>query len=173
MSYCNQKDNNKHKECFGKIISGRSNAKEQVADWNTYFYEILGKRFYPGSLNIVMKEPLFLDTNKAIKFADNRYLWVGMVDSEPVYIYRWSSCPLHVIELFSEIKLRDYLKLNDGETVCIKIPYEFVSQSMVIKSIAWGVLWKKREAWYYANQYYFNLTKKFPFKYLRKLSSQG
>ena len=78
----------------------------------------------------------------------------------PVYLLRWNRCPLHVIEVLSKHRLRDFFSINDGDVLTISIKSDYVSDLALSKRIAWFALWKKREYMYYSSDYYYNILRR-------------
>ena len=144
----------------GTVISGRGKTESKFKKWNKIFDKKINKIFYPGSLNLVLQEPIMLNTNKALNFANKYFLWNGIIDDVPVYLLRWNRCPLHIIEVLSKHRLRDFFRINDGEAITISIKNDYVSDLALSKRIAWFVLWKKREYLYYSSDYYYNILRK-------------
>jgi hypothetical protein len=155
------------------VVSGRSITKRKVERWNGIFYKKINTTFYPGSLNLILSEPVLLNPSKAFKFANNYLLWEGIINNVPVYFLRWKNCPFHVVEAFSQYRLRDYLLLNDGDIVTVKINSNYFLNLSFPKKTVWWLLWKKREPLFYLSDYYNKIVRKaFIIKHINNAASQ-
>jgi hypothetical protein len=61
-----------------------------------------------------------------------------------VWLYRWRTCPLHVVEVFSPICLRDRLSLKDGHDVHLHVGDEHSAAIDMVGNLAWAALWMGR-----------------------------
>jgi len=137
-----------------EVISGRGKAKVSLGEIQNLENEKLN--IYPGSLNLVAKLPLRLDDSRAsfVNKDGKRKFWKTKLNDVDVYIYRWPSCPLHIFELVSIEKLRDKMNLNDGSSVRLEVPKEYIKKLHWLESLSWFLLYFKRESWYYKKENY-------------------
>jgi len=84
------------------VISGRGLAVNDRADDIQDLSTRLNIKLINGSLNLISRKPVYLDTKKAIYFnGSDFYYWNGTIGGIPVIINRWWGCPAHVFEIFS------------------------------------------------------------------------
>jgi CTP-dependent riboflavin kinase len=158
-------------EIFGRIISGRGQAQRVVEQHYTDIIKVTKKCLFPGSLNVFLTYPVLLDTSHAQRFDNNRYIWLARIEGldAPIYVYRWRGCPLHIVELFSTVKLRDVLGIIDFSEINISISTSMLGEIKPINYAVWYMLWRFREPYYYSCETY----KKFIyFLRIRFLASQ-
>jgi len=141
------------KSLNGKIVSGRGRSQYDLNDLKFK----LDDNLYPGSLNLVLNEPVILNgKNAAVVFDDGkRFLWEIKVDNidSKVYAYRWKGTPLHIIELVSSKKLR-----NKNDILIIEIDNKLIRNTPLITKISWYIIWWRRQNWYYTNNIYKEVT---------------
>ena len=146
----------------GSIIDGRGRATGDLKNLD----DIVQKKLEPGSLNLVLSEPILL-SNHYIDFIfdkENRFLWSIVIDGYtiPVYIYRWNGTPMHIVELVSTENLRRYCNLEDNK-LTIMIDNIKIKRVPFFSRLCWYLLWWRRENWYYSKDAY----KIFISKYLK------
>lgn len=157
----------------GKVVSGRGRANQDIAPHFNALETEYGKKIFPGTLNIVLKEPLLLNVNHAYDFeSGRRFTWKVDIEGQAAFIllYRWNGCPLHVLEIISDVKLREVLELEDSSQVEFVIKSEMVSSLEWYRRIAWIIVWKWRSSWYYKRDGYKRLVYRLP--RLRWMTSQ-
>lgn len=143
-------------EVEGSIISGRGKASYHLLESFDELKSITNETLVPGSLNVVLKRPVWLAPERAMPFAGgHRMLWRGWLDGIPVWLYRWSAAPLHVVEILSSIHLRSALNLRDGMRVRIKLDADQVRPIPWLARAAWAVIWSDRRTWSYTNDTYY------------------
>lgn len=141
----------------GVVASGRSQARVIMNEKSRELRALVGVDLQPGSLNLVLEEPLRLVTEKSVRFdRDLRYLWKAqLVGSErPVWIYRWRGCPLHVCEIVSPVHLRTDLGLADGDRMTLIIEAEVIGRVGQLARVVWSLLWQGRQHHYYGSESY-------------------
>lgn len=157
----------------GVVLSGRNKGKSDIGKNIDFIQKELECKIYPGTLNLVLDFPVELNTNSAFCFEqNNRMIWkLDYPDRNiKLFIYRWSGCPLHIIEIVSNRNLRNCFNLKDGDTLTLNISKSLINEIPLISSIIWGLLWRGRESWYYKFESYKNTIYKYP--RIRQLASQ-
>jgi hypothetical protein len=143
----------------GTVASGRGNATKHLSKSAHELRQIVGRDVFPGSLNVLLKAPLRLDESAAHRFDDGaRLLWPASLYGTDVWLYRWRHAPLHVLEVVSTVRLRDVLRLADGELVTIKIGHERIGDVSWTNRIVWSAFWLGRRQWCYSNDRYYYRT---------------
>lgn len=143
-------------EVEGTVISGRGEASFRLKEAAAELKSITHEALFPGSLNVVLRRPIWLEPDQAIPFADGRWmLWRGWLDGIPVWLFRWSVAPLHVVEILSSVHLRSMFKLRDGGPVRIKLGVDQLRPIHWLGRIAWTVIWSGRKTWSYTNDAYY------------------
>jgi hypothetical protein len=84
-----------------------------------------------------------------------RSLWPATVNGVDVWIYRWTSCPLHVVEIVSSVHLRLHLLLCDGDDVVLRVSNALVGSVGAADRLVWAVCWLGRRHWAYSRNAYF------------------
>lgn len=147
---------NKFMELDGTVMSGRGQASLRLVDSAAELRSITGEELVPGSLNVVLDRPVWLAPERAIAFADGRWLlWRGWLNGSPVWLFRWSIAPLHVIEVLSSIHLRSAFNLRDGQQVTIKLDIDQLHPIPWLARAAWALIWSGRKTWSYTNDAYY------------------
>ena len=148
----------KEKKIEGYVISGRGQAASLVTRNSNLLFSMLGKELFPGSLNVVLNEPVIFRIREGNVFdSGRRYIWQARIEGvqDPVYVYRWHGCPLHILEVMSICKLRTELNLRDFDEIKIILDEEVVINSVsTLRKSFWAIFWRYREHWYYSNEIY-------------------
>lgn len=145
----------------GHTLSGRGKATKHILQEYDEFSTATAEQILPGSLNVVLREPILLDSQKAkIISGGSRLLWKAHLFDKPVWVYRFLHAPLHVVEILSSDHLRTELSLKDGDVVELKLASEIVVDLTFRQKAAWTFIWKGREKWSYNWDYYFLGTQK-------------
>ena len=139
----------------GVITSGRGKAQGDLKKIYKDLYIKTGLCVIPGTLNIVLDEPILLKDNKAHCFENgHRMFWIAETSGHPILIYRWKGAPLHIFEILSPIHLRNTLNLRDNNRIKIEIQRNIISPLTQLKKLTWLTLWKYREKTYYTHNIY-------------------
>lgn len=140
----------------GEIVKGNGRSLEDLDE----LINKIGIKLYPGSLNLVLKDPIFLEVNQSdIVFGNNnnRYIWKAKIKDFPeiecVYVYRWNGSPLHIIEVISDEMIRQHLK-KEQKLLTVEIDKKSLRPLSWFGKIIWKFTWYKRENWYYKNKWY-------------------
>lgn len=143
----------------GKIVSGRGVATTHIGMFEREIKDIMGERPFPGSLNLVLDRPIRVDFEKVKKFDDGfRMLCPARMNGVDVWVYRWMTTVLHAVEIIAPVKLREHLRLGDGDVVSLQIRKDLLVAIPLLDRLAWAVFWAGRKSWCYTNdQYYFRI----------------
>lgn len=142
-------------ELHGVVASGRGRAAHDLAACEPVLYQALGATPYPGTLNLLLPVPVRLRAQGGYELMPfQRAVWPARIDTEPVWIYRWKSAPLHVIELVGLRCLRRALALENGAMVTVTLPAGRIAAAGGGGRIAWWLLWRGREQAYYRSRLY-------------------
>lgn len=145
----------------GAVLSGRGKAAAHIKEDFEEFCTATGQEFLPGSLNIALDQPLFLNAETAISVSEgDRLLWQATLFDQPVWIYRFPHAPLHVVEVLSTEHLRSRFDLEDGQSVPLSIAATDVIDTTLRQRVAWALLWKGRETWSYRRDGYYMRTRR-------------
>ena len=137
-----------------RVIAGRGKAGVLVQSYHSALKELLGSPIYPGSLNLCLTAPVWLNPDRAKTFANNRMLWPAKLCDTSIWVYRWPTAPLHVAEVFARERLRDTLMLTDGDLVNIQFEPQDVLPTPFWSQAFYQLLWSRRGEWYYTNDTY-------------------
>lgn len=118
----------------GNVVSGIGNFSYWIEKLQEHYLRKTGMKFFPGTLNISLSEPYSLP-KKVIRLEGHEYggtVSVSMVpcqiSGKDAFLLRTDANeegrghhPKTIIEIASDVKLRDYFHLKDGDCVEIKI----------------------------------------------------
>jgi hypothetical protein len=139
----------------GMVCKGRGGATQRTADFADFAHDYFGKPMVRGTFNVVLPAPVGLDPSSRLTFLeDGRSLWPVTVEGKPALAYRWPTCPLHVIEIISPMKLREDLGVGNGEFVSLGIDDGVLAPTKRRQLLSWQLLWRWRETRYYSNNIY-------------------
>ena len=140
----------------GRVASGRGVARQHIEGNITELRSITGEDLFPGSLNLVLSNPVKFKSCFAKYFdCKTRMLWPGWINGiGNVWLYRWRGCPLHVVEVLSNVNLRENLNLVDGDLLTINTTNLFCINLTVLDRLSYILLWHYRCEWYYSKGWY-------------------
>ncbi len=140
----------------GQVASGRGNAGPELHALRREVEAIVGEPIFPGSINLILNAPLRLRAGAARTFDDGkRMLWPATFNGIDVWVYRWRSCPLHIVEVVSAIHVRSYFQLADGDRVTLGLDAALIEGLRAVDRVIWAMLWLGRERWAYSAEPYF------------------
>ena len=119
----------------GKVVSGMGNFSFWIEKLHDYYFRKTGMHFYPGTLNVELEQPYSLPED-VIRLEGHEYggtVSVSMVpctiEGRKAFLLRTDlneqgrgHHPKTIIEIATEVRLRDALGLKDGDVVVIEIP---------------------------------------------------
>jgi riboflavin kinase, archaea type len=119
----------------GKVVSGMGNFSFWIEKLHDYYFHKTGMHFYPGTLNVELEQPYSLPKD-VIRLEGHEYggtVSVSMVpctiEGRKAFLLRTDlneqgrgHHPKTIIEIATEVRLRDALGLKDGDVVVIEIP---------------------------------------------------
>ncbi|HTA78626.1 MAG TPA: DUF120 domain-containing protein [Terracidiphilus sp.] len=119
----------------GKVVSGMGNFSFWIEKLHDYYFRKTGMHFYPGTLNVELEQPYSLPKD-VIRLEGHEYggtVSVSMVpctiEGRKAFLLRTDlneqgrgHHPKTIIEIATEVRLRDALGLKDGDVVVIEIP---------------------------------------------------
>lgn len=119
----------------GRVVSGRGDFGFWIGRLNHLYTQKTGMRLYPGTLNVELPSPYSLPS-EVIRLEAEEYGGRVSVSIVPCRIFDRQSFllrtdenerglghhPRNVIEIASDIRLRDLFKLEDGSWVDIELP---------------------------------------------------
>jgi hypothetical protein len=166
-------DGRRHKTLRALVTKGRGIASKLRSSELGEISEKFGLKFVQGSLNLVSREPLWLDTQKCFFISGTHCYWHARLNGIPIVLNRWiGGCPVHVFEIFSEAHLRSLFNLADGDQVRLEIPLDCVhapSNNTRLNRVLWYLAWLGRERCFYADGWYLNLVSHSQFRpFLRR-----
>lgn len=142
---------------FGKVVSGRGIAGSHIKGCTELLLGILDGPPVLGTLNVLLNKPIHFDPDEAAVIAkDNRMFWPLKINGHPCLAYRWQGCPLHVVEVVSDVVLREQLGLEDNERVFLQS--STARPASKLQHLAWTILWRGRSRWFYSRDKYLRWT---------------
>lgn len=143
------------------VLPGRGKGVRRVNRLDEKLRQKLGAVPYPGTLNLVAREPVRFARNKNSEYRIGRkYLYPAEIRGTKVWVYRWKNAPYHVFEIMSEHKLRDKLKLADHAECELVVRDGDVVSLNFLQRLFWNLFWKDREGDFYSNSRRARLGKK-------------
>ena len=145
------------------VLGGRGIASEIRADETQEISRKFGLSLINGSLNLISKSPVWLDTDRAIYTNGNgHFYWRASLNGIPVIVNRWiRRCPVHIYEVFAEEHLRSRFGLVDGDAVTLEISNDIVDKernSSALNRLVWYLAWRGRERFAYRDGFYTGLA---------------
>jgi len=119
----------------GRVVSGRSDFGNWIERLSSFYEEKTGMRLYPGTLNIELSVPYSLPS-EVKRLEANEYGGSVSVSIVPCRIFdrrafllrtdqNEQGTGLHarnIIEIATDIRLRDAYQLKDGDWVDVEVP---------------------------------------------------
>jgi hypothetical protein len=142
------------------VAAGNGKSSFHVERQAELIRDALGASMVIGSLNIILKRPVVLknETARTTCFDNEKphFYWPGRLNGTDVWLYRWQSAPLHIVELLGTVHLRTHLHLSDGDAVEVEARQCDIGRIPALGRLAWILLWSGRRKGTYANhRYYF------------------
>jgi hypothetical protein len=137
----------------GTVCSGRGLAKDQLAPLHEQLGQYLGAPPMPGSLNVLLRQPVSLHDGRPVIATSGRAFWPVSFNGIDALVHRWRYCPLHVVEIVSHIALRRHFGLQDGASVRIDLTGA-IAPTPLSSTLSWWLAWRGREALFYSNDAY-------------------
>lgn len=118
----------------GSVVSGIGNFSYWIEKLQEHYFRKTGMRFYPGTLNVELKDPYSLP-KQVIRLEASEYggaVSVSMVactiGGKEAFLLRTDANeegrghhPKTIVEIACDVRLRDYFGLRDGDTVEIEV----------------------------------------------------
>lgn len=155
MSCENSSDLNYVVSCT--ISGGRGRASFERSAEVLQLEKQAGVVFFPGSLNLLTKYPVYLLPGASISPAQGHMFFHAKANGLDVYLNRWQGSPAHVFEAFSPEPLRSSLGVENGSMIKVDIPIGCVDQdrtSNTKNGLVWIALWRFREELFYLSDWY-------------------
>jgi 2-polyprenyl-3-methyl-5-hydroxy-6-metoxy-1,4-benzoquinol methylase len=154
----------------GQVSSGRGKGAAFVERHANQIRQALGEHdgIARGSLNVVLKRPILLRDETAIKTHFDKLLrldWPGRLNGVDVWLHRWESSPLHILELLSAAHLRTRFGLSDGDEIEIEARVCDIAGIPNGARLAWAALWFGRRKWCYTHEAYRGPAQRWSEKY--------
>ena len=119
----------------GRVASGLGNFSFWIDHLADYYEAKTGMRLFPGTLNIELEEPYDLPKDGVIRFEAEEFGGTVSVSMQPCTIFDRSAFILRtdanaeerghhrrtIIEIATDVKLRDAFGLQDGDLVEVSI----------------------------------------------------
>lgn len=117
----------------GKIVSGMGNFSYWIEKLHEHYLHKTGMKLFPGTLNVQLDEPYTLP-NQVIRLERQEYGGSVSVNIVPCSILGKSAFilrtdaneegrghhPRTIVEVATDVRLRDHFHLNDGDVVRIE-----------------------------------------------------
>lgn len=118
----------------GKVGSGKGDFAQWIAKLGDHYARKTGMRLFPGTLNVHLDQEFCLPRER-IRLEGSEYGGRVSVNLVPCTIFGRRAFilrtdaneegkgdhPRHVVEIATDIKLRDVFRLEDGSTVTIEV----------------------------------------------------
>ena len=142
----------------GRGLASKIRSRDLDDIWNNF-----GIFLIDGSLNLISKSPLWLNSHKAIYFnGKGTFFWRAYLNDFPVIISRWAGgCPAHIYEVYSDQHLRSKFALKDGSICILSFPLDSVDErktSAFKNRAVWFLTWRGREHFVYRDCAYKTLV---------------
>jgi CTP-dependent riboflavin kinase len=119
----------------GKVVSGLGNFGQWIERLSGFYEQKTGMRLYPGTLNIELPSEYSLPTG-VIRLEADEYGGGVSVSLVPCRIFERQAFllrtdqnekgvghhPRNIIEIATDVRLRDHYKIKDGDWVEIEVP---------------------------------------------------
>jgi riboflavin kinase len=119
----------------GKVVSGLANFGQWIDRLSSFYEQKTGMKFYPGTLNVELTSEYSLPAN-VIRLEAAEYGGRVSVSIVPCRIFNRTAFllrtdqnergtghhPRTIIEIATDVRLRDHYQLKDGDRVEIEIP---------------------------------------------------
>lgn len=133
----------------GFVAPGRGIGADKVMTNQDVIGKILGATPYPGTLNVVLSDPLILKEAHQLDIKGKLFGIQGAINGMPCLVYRFHGAPLHVVEIVSSAHLRNSLGLKDGQAVEISLPRKNTAVPAPWRRRLWELFYKGRPSAYY------------------------
>jgi riboflavin kinase len=118
----------------GKVVSGLGNFSFWIAKLESHYLRKTGMKLFPGTLNVLLDEPYSLPERR-LRLEKEEYGGTVSVNILPCHIFDTPAFllrtdlnesghgphPKNVIEIATDVKLRDVYRLSDGDTVVVRL----------------------------------------------------
>lgn len=118
----------------GKVTSGQGNFSYWIEKLHDHYYRKTGLHLYPGTLNLLLDEPYSLPAQR-LRLEKEEYGGAVSVNLVPCRIFNRAGFllrtdlnesgngphPRNLIEIATDIRLRDAYSLADGDVVEVEI----------------------------------------------------
>lgn len=118
----------------GRVVSGQGNFSYWIEKLSPYYELKTGMILFPGTLNIQLEEPYDLPTD-VIRLEKEEYGGTVSVSIQPCTIFGRKAFilrtdgnasdtgehPRTIIEIATDVKLREIYRLNDGDLVEVEL----------------------------------------------------
>jgi riboflavin kinase len=119
----------------GTVVSGMGNFSYWIEKLENHYFRKTGLHLYPGTLNVRLEEPYSLP-QQTIRLEGHEYGGTVSVNLVPCTIQGRAAFllrtdaneqerghhPKTIIEIATDVRLRDYFKLQDEDRVEIELP---------------------------------------------------
>jgi hypothetical protein len=110
---------------------------------------LLGKKPFPGTLNIVLDKPFILRQVVPLDAKPKQFGVKASINGVPCIVYRWRGAPLHVLEVIADVSLRKSLGLEDEQEVNLTLPDNSLREPSGWKIWLWKMFYGKKPELYY------------------------
>lgn len=140
----------------GIVCSGRNLAEDNILSSEKQLRVLTGEKFYPGSLNLALAMPLRLRESAASRFGikDEMRLWRASCRGQEVFVYRWPTCPLTILEVLAPFSFREQYGLSNGDELKLTIDSSIITPIDLRSWLGWVVIWAGRSKLCYSDVYY-------------------
>lgn len=143
------------------VVSGRGIASKNV-EAEPKSSVIKNKTLFPGTLNLIGKEPIVFRLQASENEVTSRAQFYSIVlNGTKCWVRRYPQCPFHILEVVSEVNLRNALEVIDGSEVNLEMDSRVLEPIGFFRNLGWHLAWKGREFWFYRFDWYPKLISKF------------
>lgn len=136
-------------QLIGTVASGRGWGGTTVASNQERIEELLGEAPFPGTLNVLLDDPVFFRSNEHFGSKPKEVLIPAQINGTKCLIYRWRRAPAHIAEIIAATSLRDLLGLEEGQRIKLSLPGRHVKKLSYWRYLLWSAFYKKRPHLYY------------------------
>jgi hypothetical protein len=142
----------------GRVAAGRGKGTSYVERHADQIRDALGEseNLVNGSLNVLLRRPVMLRDDTAVKtrFDGLRLDWPARLNGTGVWLHRWESAPLHIVELLCTKHLRTHQNLSDGDKIEIEVRTCDIGRISAAGWMTWILCWAGRRNWCYTSGRY-------------------
>lgn len=145
----------------GVVMSGRGIGRKRMIQLQSFF-DTHQHQFFPGTLNVVLDNPVKFNPETAPMNYNNVFLfWPIKLNGIDCWVYRWAQCPAHILEVVSEHCMRDTIEIDPRKPLEVSIESKYLKSLKPLNKLYWFGFWSVREKWFYTSDFYNKIVGKY------------